>query len=73
MTSSITILTNTKINLKLDSKKHKQLFLNFKNTNSFSSDIKAFKFLLEHYKSQQLEIKSLKVQNLNLKVINESF
>ena len=69
MTFSTTIRTSTKINLKIDSKKHKNLFLDIKNSNSIDSDIETFKFLIENFEKMKSEIKTLNTQMLNLRLI----
>jgi hypothetical protein len=70
MTSFIKTHTNTKINLKVNSKKHKQIFSRIKNNNSIKSDIDTLKFLLDQYEQDQSFIKSLKRDLLNQKLIN---
>ena len=69
MTSSTKTHTSTKINLKIDSKKHKNLFLDIKNSNSIDSDVETFKFLVENFEKTKLEIKILNTQMLNLRLI----
>jgi hypothetical protein len=60
--------TSTKINLKINSKKTKNLFVNIKNSNNFITDIQTFKFLVQTYEYNQSEIKKLKIEVLNLKL-----
>ena len=67
------IHTSTKINLKVDSRKHKDLFSLIKNKNSIDTDIQTFKFLCESHIKNKTEIKKLKTEILNLKLINTTF
>jgi hypothetical protein len=60
--------TNTKINLKINSKKTKHLFSNIKCSNNFVTDIQTFKYLVQTYHENQIENKKLKIEILNLKL-----
>lgn len=69
MNFSTMIVTNTKINLKVNSKKIKLLFEDIKNLNSINTDTETFKYIVQNYKESQLEIKKLKSEKLNLILI----
>ena len=69
MTSSTKTHTSTKINLKIDSREHKNLFFDIKNSNSIDTDIETFKYLVENYFKTKNEIKILNTQMLNLRII----
>ena len=68
-TSFITIPTNTKINLKVNSKKTKLLFHQIKKCNSINTDTETFKFIVQNYVDMLSEIKKLKSEKLNLILI----